>query len=243
MPTPTLAADSRLGPAGMTHPGRDVDEEAPGEDEGPGRGAPVRSCAMTRERLSRDALVRFVLSPDGDVVPDIKARLPGRGVWVTASRETLLTAVRKGVFARAFRRAVKAGGDLPDQVDALIAKEALQSLSLAIKAGEAVFGFAKVEETIRRDPVVGLLHAREAGADGVRKLDGAYMKRHGERPVTVCMFTTAELDLASGRNNVIHAALIKGGASARFLQNAGRLKRYRDGTGDPAGVSNTNAED
>lgn len=226
----------------MMHPGCETENETPGEDEGPGVQAPVRQCAVTRERLPREALIRFVLSPDGMVVPDIKARLPGRGVWIRASRETLQTATRKGVFARAFRCSVKAEEDLPEQADALIAKEALQSLSLAIKAGEAVFGFAKVEETIRRDPVVGLIHAREAGADGVRKLDGAYMKRHGERPVTVCVFTTAELDLASGRNNVIHAALIKGGASARFLLNAGRLKRYRGEMSDPAGVSNSNTE-
>jgi predicted RNA-binding protein YlxR (DUF448 family) len=191
-------------------------------------GGTRRQCAVTRASRAPDELIRFVVGPDGDVVPDIGRRLPGRGVWVTAAADTVSQAVRKGVFPRAFRSAVRVAPDLPDLVDSLLARSALGYLSLANKAGEAIFGFAKVEEAIAKGKVAGLIHAAEAAADGCRKLDDR-LRRLRPQAVVVREFTGAELSLALGRPNVVHAAVTGGGASAGFLGTAARLDRYRAG--------------
>jgi len=132
----------------------------------------VRACALTRARRPKDELIRFVLGPDGTVVPDLKEKLPGRGVWLTAAHDTVTDAAKRNVFARALKAEAKAPEGLAAQVDRLLAEAALSALSLANKAGEAVFGHAKVEEAIARGRVLALIHAKEAADDGCRKLDG-----------------------------------------------------------------------
>ena len=190
----------------------------------------VRACALTRARRPKDELIRFVLGPDGTVVPDLKEKLPGRGVWLTAAHDTVTDAAKRNVFARALKAEAKAPEGLAAQVDRLLAEAALSALSLANKAGEAVFGHAKVEEAIARGRVLALLHAKEAADDGCRKLDGKARGMGDGSPVpAVRAFSTDELGLASGRTNVIHAALIQGGAARKFLAAAARLVRYRKG--------------
>lgn len=190
-----------------------------------------RRCALSRAQRPRDELIRFVLAPDGTVVPDLKERLPGRGMWLTASRDTVADAVKRKVFARALKSEAKVPEELPAQVERLLAEAALSALALANKAGEAAFGFAKVEEAIARGRVLALIHAREAAEDGCRKLDGkARAARAGASIPAVRGLGTDELGLASGRPNVIHAALIQGGAARRFLAAAQRLERYRKGS-------------
>lgn len=195
------------------------------EEEGP-----LRRCALTRARRPKEELIRFVLGPDGCIVPDIRERLPGRGVWVTAAREKIADAVRRKVFAAALKTAVKAPDELAAQVDRLLTEAALKAFSLANKAGEAVFGFAKVEEAIGRGQVQVLVHASDASEDGCRKLNGRLLAKNQEKPVAaVRIFTGDELSLASGRTNVIHAAMLHGGAAASFLREASRVERYRGG--------------
>ena len=171
-----------------------------------------------------------MLGPDGAVVPDLKERLPGRGVWLTAAEDTVAEAAKRNVFARALKEEAKVPEGLAAQVDRLLAEAALSALSLANKAGEAVFGNAKVEEAIAKGRVLALVHAREAADDGCRKLDGKARGMKDGSPIpAIRAFGVDELGLASGRTNVIHAALIQGGAARNVLAAASRLARYRKG--------------
>jgi predicted RNA-binding protein YlxR (DUF448 family) len=191
----------------------------------------LRRCALTRQSRLRGELLRFVIAPDGTIVPDLKEKLPGRGVWLTAAHDTVKEATKRNVFARALKAEVKVPEGFADRVDRLLADAALGAFALANKAGEVVFGTAKVEEAIAKAKVVALVHAREAAEDGCRKLDSKFRGMAAETPhPAVRDFGTDELGLASGRTNVIHAALIQGGAALRFLAAASRLERYRKGS-------------
>jgi predicted RNA-binding protein YlxR (DUF448 family) len=202
----------------------------------------VRRCAVTRALRPKDELIRFVLGPDGAVVPDINEKLPGRGVWLLAAHDTVAQALKRNAFARAFKQEAKASEGLDAQVDRLLADAAISALSLANKAGEAVFGNAKVEEAIAKGRVIVLIHAREAAQDGCRKLDAkARGKKGGMTVPAVHALSVDELGLASGRTNVIHAALIQGGAALKVLAAAARLERYRKGSGAFGNLSELDA--
>lgn len=192
---------------------------------------PVRACALTRTRRPKEELIRFVLGPEGEIVPDLKERLPGRGIWVTAATDTVAEAVKRNVFAKGLKASVKVPSDLPAKVDRLLADSALSGLSLANKAGEAIFGNAKIEAAIGSGRVAALIHASDASPDGCRKLDAKFrgVAGAGTAPA-ITLFTSAELGLASGRANVIHAAVIQGGAARKFLAGASRLEAYRKGS-------------
>ncbi|HZP08704.1 RNA-binding protein [Methyloceanibacter sp.] len=188
----------------------------------------LRRCALTRVSRPKDELLRFVLAPDGTIVPDLKERLPGRGVWVTAAKDSVAEAEKRNVFARALKTEVRIPQGLAGMVERLLAEAALGALALANKAGEVVFGAAKVEEAIGKGKVLALVHASEAAEDGCRKLDGKFRGIKGETALSpVRTLSSHELGLASGRTNVIHAALIQGGAALRFHAAASRLERYR----------------
>lgn len=190
-----------------------------------------RQCAVSRKVLPIDLLIRFVLDPEGRVVPDLKHKLPGRGVWVTAAAEAVATAEkdRKRVFGRGFKTEVCVEPGLAQQVDALMERAALQALSITRKAGELVTGFSKVEAALRAGPVAGLVHAIEASEDGVRKL--AAVAASGQETANgweiVRLFESTQLDLALGRSNVIHAALLAGSASENFLSRVRELEAFR----------------
>ena len=220
----------------MTVAETDADELAP--DGGPlaGRSGSERTCIVNRRASSPDGLLRFVVGPDGVVVPDLKARLPGRGAWVTATRAAVAEAARRKLFARAFRREVTVPADLPDLVDRLLEAQAIASLSLANKAGAVVAGFSKVEAALSSGAAAGLIHASDASDDGVRKLGQVLRRIFGDDPDTlprVMAFTSLQLDLALGRMNVIHAALLAGGPSENALARCTALEVYR--TGDVTG--------
>lgn len=190
----------------------------------------VRACALTRVRRPKDELIRFVLGPDATIVPDLKEKLPGRGVWLTAAHDVVAEAAKRNAFARALKTAAKVPEGLAAQVERLLAEAAQSALALANKAGEAVFGNAKVEEALVKGRVLALIHAKEAAEDGCRKLDGKARGIGSESPIpTIRALTADELGLASGRSNVIHAALIQGGAARNVLAAASRLERYRKG--------------
>lgn len=196
-----------------------------------GNGPTERTCIVTRRTKPVDRLIRFVQAPDGDVVPDLRRRLPGRGVWVTASREAVDAAERKRLFARGFRAEVRVAPGLAARVERLIEEAALASLSMTRKAGCVVAGFAKVEAALGRDTVVALIAAAEAADDGMRKIAAAVRRRFGAADAVpvIRAFASAQLDLALGRPNVIHAALLEGRASDGFMTRAEQLAGYRDG--------------
>ena len=204
-------------------------------DAGPRKGGPgaERLCAVTRAVKPVDDLIRFVVGPQG-IVPDLKRKLPGRGLWITADKPTLKDAITRNVFARGFKRDVRATAELIDLTELLLQRSALDALSISGKAGLVLTGFAKVEAAIARESIVGLVHAADAGTDGVAKLAGALRHRQdADRVTMIKTFATAQLDLALGRSNVVHAALLAGPANDTFLVRFTRLERFRSGeTGD-----------
>src|SRR5438093_4020698 len=196
--------------------------------------ATERLCVATRSIKPTTDMIRFVVGPDDEVVADLKRKLPGRGAWVTATRQALSEAIRRNAFARAFRCDVRVRPDLADRVEALLERSALDVLAIAHKSGAVATGFAKVEAALRRATVVALVHAADAGPDGVTKIAAAARRRTGpqaERIPVVERFSSAQLDLALGRANVIHAALLADRASDSFLARWPSLERFR--TGDP----------
>lgn len=204
------------------------------------RKAPERTCVATRTVRPVEDLIRFVRAPDGTVVPDLKRELPGRGVWVTASREAVRLAAKKKAFSRGFKEPATVDPAIDDQVAELIGRSALGMLGFANKAGLVITGFAKVEAALSKENVVALLSAGEAGEDGVRKL-GQVLRRIGRSDDTpvVRLFQGLQLDLALGRSNVVHAALLAGPVSAAFLARCDAYARYlgmNDGPG-PANVA------
>jgi uncharacterized protein len=193
-------------------------------------GDTVRRCALTRMRLPKQDLIRFILSPSGEIVPDLKERLPGRGVWVTATEDSVAEAAKRNVFARALKGPAKVPPRLAETVGRLLHEGALAALALANKAGEVVFGNAKVEEAVAKSKVAALIHASDAAEDGCRKLDAKFRATaRGKGPAPIRLFSADELGLASGKTNVIHAALIQGGAVAKLLASVSRAERYRKG--------------
>ncbi len=181
-----------------------------------------RMCIVTREVKDEQALIRFVRAPDGTVTPDLMRKLPGRGVWVSVAKATVAEAQKRNLFARGFGEPSTASADLADQVGQLLRHQAISVLSLARKAGEALCGFMKVEEALRKGPVRLLLHAASAAPDGVRKLD----RLAQEETVIFAHFSGDDLDLAFGRANVVHAAIATGGLAEKLVTCVGRLASY-----------------
>jgi predicted RNA-binding protein YlxR (DUF448 family) len=203
-----------------------------GDQDSEAEDTPLRLCAVSRARKQPEELIRFAVGPDGAIVPDLARRLPGRGVWVDATWEAVATAARQKAFARSLKNPVSVPADLPALVERLMAKRLSEALSIANKAGLVVAGFAKVQELIAQERAVVLIHAAEAAADGVGKLDRQFKGLHGSEgtpaPI-VSELTSAEMSLAMGRPNVVHAAAAEGGATRRLIEEARRLRRYRLG--------------
>jgi predicted RNA-binding protein YlxR (DUF448 family) len=215
----------------------------PDLDNGPRteKSATMRMCAVSREVRPIDELIRFVVAPSGEVMADLKRKLPGRGLWVSASRRAVAEAVRRHQFSKGFKRDVRAAATLAADTEALLARSAVDALAMAAKAGQVISGFSKVEDALsgRRSPVQALIHASDGAADGIRKLDALALQNEGNRgeslPIPiVTALTSTELDLALGRANVIHAALLAGPASKTFLSRSQILVRYRSADDDKA---------
>jgi predicted RNA-binding protein YlxR (DUF448 family) len=197
-------------------------------DRGPRMPQRERLCIVTRAVQPVCDLIRFVVGPQGEAIPDLKCKLPGRGVWVTATQKAVDAAVKRKAFARGFKRDVRTPPDLAARTEGLLQRAAIEALAIAGKAGLAAAGFAKTAAALERDDTVALLHAAEAAADGVRKLNAVLRQRVDSIPV-IEFLTSAQLDLALGRPNVVHAALLAGSASDTFLSRARRLERFRTG--------------
>ena len=149
----------------------------PDLDNGPrtDRSATVRMCAVTRQVRPIDELIRFVVSPQGEVVPDLKRKLPGRGLWVSASHQAVAEAARRNQFSKGFKRQIRVTAALAADTEALLVRGVIDALAMAAKAGQVVSGFSKVADALERRqiqaPIHALIHASDGAADGIRKLD------------------------------------------------------------------------
>jgi len=210
----------------------------PDLDNGPrtDRAATSRMCAVSREVRPIGELIRFVVSPQGEVMADLKRKLPGRGLWLTASRQVVAEAVRRHQFGKGFRRDVRVAPTLAADTEALLVRSVVEALAMAAKAGHVVSGFSKVEAALGqrqgRSAIAALIHASDGAADGIRKLDALTREKEANRgeSAEIPIFTgltSLELDLALDRSNVIHAALLAGPASRTFLSRSQTLVRYR----------------
>jgi hypothetical protein len=186
-------------------------------------GDPERRCIATGEVQPKRGLIRFAVSPDGVLVPDILEKLPGRGIWVAAERDALETAVRKGLFTRAARQQVKVPETLVDDVESALAKRLIEGISMARKAGKAVAGFEKVKDWLGREEARILFQATDGSERGKSKLYPP-----GGRGSFFEVLTASELGLSFGRERVIHAALGFGGLTERIREDAIRLSGVRE---------------
>ncbi|MBV9570907.1 MAG: RNA-binding protein [Alphaproteobacteria bacterium] len=186
-----------------------------------------RRCIVTREVLPESRLMRFVVGPENDIVPDLAAKLPGRGIWVGADRAVLQRAVDKNLFTKAAKTAVRASAELPQRVEALLVKRMQEHLGLARRAGIMVAGFDTVVRAFseRRKPAI-LVEASDGAEDGRRKVLAAARAHCLDLQVIDCL-TAAELSMALGRENVIHAALFPGPLADRLALDAERLRGFR----------------
>lgn len=192
------------------------------------RGDPERRCIATGESGPTNRLIRFALSPDGEAVPDLAGRLPGRGVWLTADRTLVERAVKKRLFARGFKAQVRAPDDLPEMLERLLVERVVGIIGLARKAGQAVTGAEKVRARIQSGAAGLLVQARDGAPAGRRKMAALAHGAGAGRIGVVELLDSAELGLAFGRDFAIHAALDAGGFAARLAAEARRLSGFRD---------------
>ena len=177
-------------------------------------------------------MIRFVAGPANEVIPDVQRKLPGRGMWVTAGRQFLQTAIEKDLFSRSLRKKVSAHSDLPDLVCNLLKAECLGLLSVAKKAGILISGFSKVEGLIRTDQVAVILHSSQAASDGKGKLQQALRVMELHETPMIGLFSGKDLDAAIGLENVTYLALTSGNLSEKFVSLVRRLEEL--GVGRPS---------
>lgn len=201
------------------------------------RDDPDRRCIVTGDSRPKAGLIRFGIGPEGQVVPDILNRLPGRGIYVSADRAAIEKAAAKGLFARAARQPVTVPADLAGEVEAQLARRVVDLISLARKAGQAVAGFEKVKDWLTKDHAEVLIQASDGSERGKTKLYAPA----GKDTFIGCL-TAGELGLAFGRDHAIHGALAAGGLTERVVQEAARLAGLRGRVGGKtAGKDTKNA--
>ena len=190
---------------------------------------------MTRTEKPVEALVRFVVGPDEVLVPDVEARAEGRGVWITLSHAAVLEAVKKKAFARSLKAPVEVPPDLADLARLRLEQRLLSALGMARKAGQFVTGATKVKGAIESGTALALLTATDAAPDGRNKMLGALRAlNHARREAGLSgpdvphfeSLSSAQMGLALGLENVIHAALTTGAAAQSAVDKARRLARY-----------------
>jgi predicted RNA-binding protein YlxR (DUF448 family)/ribosomal protein L30E len=190
-------------------------------------GSRERRCIVSGDILPEGRLVRFAVDPEGHAVPDVEAKLPGRGMWVRAERNAIEQAAAKGLFSRAAGESVKADAGLASRTEARLVERMLDHIGLARRAGDLILGFDQVERALRgpKGPAL-IVQAADAAEDGHRKLQAA-ARSAGTVPFVIGALTSTELSLALGRSNVVHAALKSGRIAERLVFDAGRLNGFR----------------
>lgn len=183
---------------------------------------PRRRCLVTRRTGPRDELVRFVVSPDGELVPDLGERLPGRGLWLKADRDIVRRACAENVFSRTARRRVTVPTDLCDRLVGLLDERCMDLIGLARRSGDAVFGFERVSAAAKEGNVQLLLEASDGAYDGHEKV-----VRLAPQAVVVSLWTASRLGAPFGRDRVVHAAVRSGGLCDRLVREVRRLQGLR----------------
>jgi predicted RNA-binding protein YlxR (DUF448 family) len=189
-----------------------------------------RRDLVSGEVMPEERLVRFVAGPEGVVVPDVARKLPGRGLWVAATREAVETAAKKGGFSRSAKAKLTAPPDLADQVEKLLKTRLLAGLGLARRAGDLILGFEKAESAIEGGKTAWMVEASDGAQDGRRKLlQSARRAAESGRlsPRLFGVFSSEELGLALGLGNVIHLAFLAGRGAERWTVDVERLSGFR----------------
>jgi predicted RNA-binding protein YlxR (DUF448 family) len=186
------------------------------------RDDPERRCIATGESQPKAGLIRFVISPEGVVAPDVAGRLPGRGIYVSASRAALEKAAAKGLFSRAAKAPVTVPPGLVETVESVLARRLVDTISMARKAGQAVCGFEKVKDWLEKGEAAVLVQA----SDGSERGKGKLYPPDGPETLIGCL-TAGELGLSFARERAIHAALAAGGLAERAVEEAARLAGLR----------------
>ncbi|UWQ58320.1 RNA-binding protein [Leisingera caerulea] len=184
-----------------------------------------RKCIATGDTEPKQGLIRFVMGPEGQVVPDVMGKLPGRGVYVASSRAALETAVKKKLFARGFKSQVQVSAGLAGEVEDQVVRRLVGLISLARKSGDAVAGYEKVKDWLAKEQARVLIQASDGSGRGKSKLSTPYKGKF------IGCLTADELGMAFGRQTVIHAALASGGLSKRVVDEAQRLQGLRETVG------------
>jgi predicted RNA-binding protein YlxR (DUF448 family) len=193
-----------------------------------------RECALTRDKRPVGELLRFVVGPDDRIVPDTDAKAEGRGVWITLGEKAVGEAVKRKAFAKSLKGEVSVPADLAAEARERLEQRLRGALGLARKAGQCAVGATQVQAAIAGGKAIALLTASDAAADGRAKMLAALRGREravgdaGEPALTphLELLSSAQLGLALGRENVIHAALTEGAAARSALARAERLARY-----------------
>ena len=181
-----------------------------------------RRCIYTRKVAPREGLIRFVVSPDGEVVPDLEEKLPGRGLWLTARADIVRVAVAENCFSRAARRNVSVTSDLANRLELLLDRRCLDLIALARRSGAAVAGFAKVCQALDAGDVAVLIEASDGAADGREKI-----VRKAAEIETLSHWTSDQLGGPFGRDRAVHVAILSKGLADRLVRDGRRLRGLR----------------
>ncbi|MDV6331422.1 RNA-binding protein [Asticcacaulis sp. 201] len=189
------------------------------------KGQPQRRDIASGETVPTDGLIRFVVSPDGILTPDIAHKLPGRGLWVAADRGALEIALKKNIFSRAAKRQVKAEPTLVPLVHDLLRRRCLDLLGLARREGGIVNGFEKVLANVKSGKAAWVIDASDGAEDGRKRILSA-VAAQTHSPNVCGSFSNAELSLALGTENAIHVALLSGRRVKRWSLEMKRLSGF-----------------
>ena len=185
-----------------------------------------RRCIVSRDSLPTDGLIRFVVGPNNEIVPDIHERLPGRGIWITAEKSAIDIAIIKNMFAKTAKQKVSVDQNMIPQIEMLLAKSCLNLIGLAQRSGEVRQGFEKVRAFLKSGDAAILLAAADGAADGRVKL--LKLAQNVRKDVHLMEnFSSSELSLALGHENVVHAAVKSGGLAERIKRESMRLRGFR----------------
>ena len=195
------------------------------DDEALGASLPLRRDLASHRSLSSSLLLRFVVSPDGVLTPDLANKLPGRGLWVQCDRQSLGLAIKKGAFARSAKRSVKIPDDLAQLVHSLLRQRLLALMGLLRREGQLVHGFEKVCASIRSSKAAWLIEAKDGAVDGRSKIIGL-AKAHQLGDKIIACFNNDELSLALGLENVIHLARLHRPGDKRWSMETKRLSGF-----------------
>lgn len=205
----------------MPHPKQNDDKPLDNSPNGP-----IRQCAMSRERLAQAEMIRFARAPDGTITPDVAAKLPGRGVWIKADRETVDAAISKGAFSRGFKAQAHAPENLSGLIEVLLVKQLQGVLGMAKRAGRIVLGFDQVRDSLRKRAPGIVLEASDGAEDGRNKV--YFLAKAIYEHVSVSgALTSSELGIAFGRAHVVHGLLEAGAFSKRWSHDYHRLSGFR----------------